>query len=331
MERVDRRSPIAPQALLPKISSSPTGEVNPSRHVLHTPVPCRPQPMKSSALSLPWPLSESSDWVSLAAARTSQLMQPSSEPNLPRFPNLIPNNQHASPRRPAFGSPWPKQSTNPSAVKEPTVVFRLGNWSDHPESQIKPQEKKGIQPIKNESVSGEVLKEMHEGPLDLSDRGKSKSGQTPRDDSPLNLQGGERVQMSPDNALKTNTLAHVPVSSPLPVYPSSSSKPPVKQQEEEPTSEPNPKVIFQIAIKLKDKEMGARVQEGTNRSDGVMMVSSQQVIKDEEQKEEVNGKTDQTNEKKVPVLTISLRPGEELWFSCVWVVLTSMDFLCRDQ
>ncbi|XP_034445522.1 RBBP8 N-terminal-like protein isoform X1 [Hippoglossus hippoglossus] len=271
MEGVDPRSPIAPQALLPKVSSSPTGEVNPSRHVLHTPVPCRPQPIKSSALSLPWPLSESSDWVSLASARTSQLMQPSSEP---RFPNLIPNSQHASPRRPAFGSPWPKQSTNPSAVKEPTVVFRFRNLSDHPESQIKPQEKKDIQPIKNESVSGEVLKEMHEGPLDLSDRGKSKSGQTPRDDSPLNLQGGERVQMSPDNALKTNTLAHVPVSSPLPVYQSSSSKPPVKQQEEEPTSDHNHK----------------------------------QVIKDEEQKEEVNGKTDQTNEKKVPVLTISLRP-----------------------
>ncbi|XP_062248962.1 RBBP8 N-terminal-like protein isoform X1 [Platichthys flesus] len=274
MEGLDPRSQIVPQALLPKTASSPTGEVIPSRHVLHTPVPCRPQPIKSSPLSLPWPLSESSEWVSLAAARASQLMQPSSEPNPPRYPNLIPNSQHASPRRPAFGSPWPKPSTNPPPVKEPTVVFRFSNLSDHPEGQIKPQEKKDIQPIKNESVSGEVHKEMHEGPLDLSDRGKSKSGQTPRDDSPLNLQGGERVRMSPDNALKTNTLAHVPVSSPLSVYPSSSSKSPVKQQEEEPTSEHNNK----------------------------------QVIKDEEHKEDVNVKTDQTNEKKVPVLTISLRP-----------------------
>ncbi|XP_062248963.1 RBBP8 N-terminal-like protein isoform X2 [Platichthys flesus] len=236
MEGLDPRSQIVPQALLPKTASSPTGEVIPSRHVLHTPVPCRPQPIKSSPLSLPWPLSESSEWVSLAAARASQLMQPSSEPNPPRYPNLIPNSQHASPRRPAFGSPWPKPSTNPPPVKEPTVVFRFSNLSDHPEGQIKPQEKKDIQPIKNESVSGEVHKEMHEGPLDLSDRGKSKSGQTPRDDSPLNLQ--------------------------------------VKQQEEEPTSEHNNK----------------------------------QVIKDEEHKEDVNVKTDQTNEKKVPVLTISLRP-----------------------
>ncbi|XP_060930663.1 uncharacterized protein rbbp8l [Limanda limanda] len=278
MEGLDPRTQNAPQALLPKTASSPTGEVIPSRHVLHTPVPCRPQPIKSSALTLPWPLSESSDWASLAAARASQLMQPSSEPNPPRYPNLIPNSQHASPRRPAFGPPWPKHSNNPPPVKEPTVVLRFRNLSDHPEGQIKPQEKKDIQPIKNESVSGEVLKEMHEGPLDLSDRGKSKSGQTSRDDSPLNLQGGERVRMSPDNALKTNTLAHVPVSSPLPVYPSSSSKPPVKQQEEEPTSEHNHKVIFEIDIQFKDKER------------------------------EVNGKTEQSNEKKVPVLTISLRP-----------------------
>lgn len=51
--------------------------------------------------------------------------------------------------------------------------------------------------------------------------------------------------------------------------------------------------------------------EGTNRI-YILMVSSQQVITDKEQKEAVNGNTDQSNEKKVPVLTISLRPGKEL-------------------
>lgn len=46
-----------------------------------------------------------------------------------------------------------------------------------------------------------------------------------------------------------------------------------------------------------------------------MMVLSQQVIKEQEQKEEVNGKTDG---KKVPILTISLRPGKELKYcDCV--------------
>lgn len=38
---------------------------------------------------------------------------------------------------------------------------------------------------------------------------------------------------------------------------------------------------------------------------------SLQEVKDEEQKEEVNGKMEQSNGKKVPVLTISLRPGKE--------------------
>jgi len=55
------------------------------------------------------------------------------------------------------------------------------------------------------------------------------------------------------------------------------------------------------------------------------MVSSQQVIKEPEQKEEGNGKTDQSNGKKVPVLTISLRPGEEFGFIrirvCSWCTL----------
>ncbi|XP_018534740.1 nucleoprotein TPR isoform X3 [Lates calcarifer] len=272
IEGLDQRLSIPPQALLLKHSSSSAGEVNTSRHVLHTPVPCRPQPIKNS--TLPWPLSESSDWVTVAAAGTNQVIQPSSKPNMPRFPNLIPTNQHASPRRQVSGSPWNKHSTPQPPVKEPTVVFRLRTLSEHIESQIKPKEKKEIQPTKVEMVSGEGFKEMNEGPLDLSDRGKSKSSQKPRDDSPIVLQSEETVRKSPDKDVKTNLSAQVPVSSPSPVVlPSSSSTPPVKQ-EEEPTSDHNHK----------------------------------QVIKDQEQKEEVNGKADQSNEKKVPVLTISLRP-----------------------
>ncbi|XP_071329511.1 RBBP8 N-terminal-like protein isoform X3 [Trachinotus anak] len=277
IEQLDQRPSIPPQALLLKNScSSVGGEVNSSRHVLHTPVPCRPQPIKSSPLTLPWPLSESSDWLSVAAAGTSQVMQPSSKQNLPRFPNLIPISQDASHRKQVSGSPWSKHSTPQPTVKEPTVVFRLRSVSEHVESQIKPQDKKEIQPTKAEKVSGEGLREMYEGPLDLSDRGKSKSSQTPRDDSPSALQGGERLQKSPDKDVKTNTYTHVPVSSPSPVaQPSSSSSSslPVNQQEEGATTDHNDKVIT-----------------------------------DQEQKEEVNRKTDQSSEKKVPVLTISLRP-----------------------
>lgn len=41
-----------------------------------------------------------------------------------------------------------------------------------------------------------------------------------------------------------------------------------------------------------------------------IMVLIQQIVKEQKQKEEVNGKADQSGEEKVPVLTISLRPGK---------------------
>ncbi|KAM7410785.1 hypothetical protein PAMA_020970 [Pampus argenteus] len=258
VEGLDQRSTVPPQAFLQKSSSSSgSGEVSPSRHVL-----CRPHPIKSSSLTLPWPLSESSDWMSLVAA---------SKPNRPRFPNMIPASQHANPsipQRQTLGSHWLKHSNSQPHVKEPTVVFRL-KTSEHTESQTKHKEKREIPPSNSERVSGgEELRETYEGPLDLSDRGKSKSGKTQRGDSPLVLQGGERLQKSPDKDAKTNPPTHVPVSSPSPAVPRSSCS------TQELSNEPNHK----------------------------------QVIKEQEKKEEVNGKTEQSDEKKVPVLTISLRP-----------------------
>lgn len=47
-----------------------------------------------------------------------------------------------------------------------------------------------------------------------------------------------------------------------------------------------------------------------------IMVLIQQIVKEQKQKEEVNGKADQSSEEKVPVLTISLRPGK-LRFVCL--------------
>ncbi|KAM9350302.1 uncharacterized protein rbbp8l [Symphorus nematophorus] len=268
VEALDQQSSIPPQALL---KNSTSGEVIPSRHVLHAPVPCRPQPIKSS-LVLPWTYSESADWVSAAVPETSLVVQPSPKANLPRFPNLIPTGQHGSPRRQGFGPLWHKQSASKPNATEPTVLFRLRSRSEHMESPTKAQEKKEVLPLKAEKVSGEGLKEVHEGPLDLSDRGKSKSSPSPRDYPPLVLQS---VQSSPDKDVKTNPSPHGSVSSPHCVIPaSSSSTPPGKQLEEEPTSDQKHK----------------------------------QVVKEQEIKEEVNGNTDQSNGKKVPVLTISLRP-----------------------
>ncbi|XP_070825162.1 DNA endonuclease RBBP8 isoform X5 [Chaetodon trifascialis] len=271
VEGLDKQSSIPPQALLLRNSSSSTGgEMNPSRHVLHVPVPCRPQPIKSSPVTLPWPLSESADWVSAPAPGSSLVVQPSLKPNLLRFPNLISTGQHGIPQRQGFGSLWHKQSTSKPSAIEPTVLFRLRSLSEHVEGQMKPQEKKEIPPSMAERVSGEGLREVYEGPLDLSDRGKSKSSQSPTDYSTLASQDVERVQNSPDKDVMTS-----PVSSPHFVIPtSSSSTAPLKLHEEETTSEPKHK----------------------------------QVIKEQEQVDEANGKTDQSNGKKVPVLTISLRP-----------------------
>ncbi|KAK5863001.1 hypothetical protein PBY51_000064 [Eleginops maclovinus] len=272
VEGLDQRPSIPPQAVLLKnFSSSTGGEEKSSRHVLHAPVPCRPQPIPSCPATLPWHLSESSDWVSPPAPGTSLLVQASQRPNPPRYPNLIPTSQHASPRMQGFG--MPRQSPPQPPANEPTVVVWLRSLSDTVKSQTKPVEKKEILPCKNERVSAE-LRGTCDGPLDLSDRGKSKTNQTPRDGSPTALQGEERVERSPDKDGKTNQSAHGPVSSPSPVVPPLSSfTPPGKQKDKESTSDRNNKVF-----------------------------------KEDDQELEVNGKSDQSKEKKVPVLTISLRP-----------------------
>lgn len=194
------------------------------------------------------------------------------------------------------------------------------------ESQTKPQEKKENPPSKAERVSAEGLREVYEGPLDLSDRGKSKSNQSPTDYSPLALKDADRVQNSPDKDVKTNSTTHGPVSSPhCVILPSSSPRPPVKQHEEEPASDHETKVILGL---LGRKLKGCVAKEWTNMIHG-LMVLSQQVIKEQEQKEEVNGKTDQSSEKKVPVLTITLRPGRlRFVFLCV---LASIYLLCRGE
>ncbi|XP_071774825.1 uncharacterized protein rbbp8l [Centroberyx gerrardi] len=296
IEGLDQRSAIPPHLLLLKnvphssssssSSSLSSGEVNPSRHVLHTPVPFRPRPVKSSPLSLPWPLSESSDWVTLAASPGNCLVvQPNPKPNPQRFPNLIPTGQqanHCSPgvqgRRQVLGHPWPRRSPPQPLSKEQTLVLRVRSLSEQGESQAKAKEKREMPPSKPERVFGEGLREVYEGPLDLSDRGRSKSSQPPRGDKPLTMQGGEREEESSDRDMKTNPYTHIPVcpslsspsSSPL-VPPSSSATPPPSQQQEQASGDHNHK-------------------------------------EEQEQKEEANGKADQTNGKKVPVLTISLRP-----------------------
>lgn len=170
-------------------------------------------------------------------------MQPSVKSNLSRFPNLIPVGQHDSPRRQGLGSLWHKQSIPKPAAIEPTVLFRLRSLSEHVESQTEPQEIKENPLSKTERVSAEGLREMYEGPLDLSDRGKSQSNQSPTDYSTLDLKDAESVHNSADNDVNPTTQGLV--SSPHRVVPASSSlSSPVEQYEEELPSDHKTKVIL---------------------------------------------------------------------------------------
>ncbi|CAI5646579.1 DNA endonuclease RBBP8 isoform X4 [Oreochromis niloticus] len=258
-------------------SVSAAGEVRPGRHVVHAPVARHPQAINSSSASLRWSLSESSDWIT---AGTNPVVQTSPNLHSQHFHSLNPTRQQASPRRQVFSPPFPKQSNIQPPAREPTVVFRLTNLPEYMESQTKPTEKtekkENLLP-KVERVSEEGLKELNDGPLDLSDRGKSISSQVPKSDSSSALQDGTRVQKSPELEVNTNSSVDIAESSSSPiVIPSSSCATPGKQTEEQaPDKDPNHK----------------------------------QVDKEQDQKEEVNGKTDESKGKKVPILTLSLRPA----------------------
>lgn len=216
-----------------KNTLSTSGEVKSSRHVLHAPVPCRPQPIKSTPVHLPWSSSPG----------TSIPVQSSAKLNMPHFPNLIQAGQNDSPQTQGFGSSWHKQSTPKPIATEPTVLFRLRSLSEHGESQARPQEIRENPPSKSELVSAEELREVYEGPLDLSDQGKSKFNQSPKDYSPLAIKDAETVQSSPGKDGKRNPPTHGPMSSPLcPISPSSSPRLSVKKQEEESFSDFETKV-----------------------------------------------------------------------------------------
>ncbi|KAK5623988.1 hypothetical protein CRENBAI_021878 [Crenichthys baileyi] len=257
-------APIHPSPLRKKSPSSPGGEIQPSRPVIHAPIPCHPKRMKGGPVSLPWP----SDWVSVAAAGTGHTLPTSSSRlHLPHFPSLIPPSLPATPRRHTVGSPWQKPST-PLPPKEPTVVFTLRRMPDNTENETRPNEKKEDSPSIAQKISGEAPRDSCDGPLDLSDHTKSKPNQPANYDSPIALQCQGGIQRSPDR----NVNMLIPVSSPSLVAPPSSSSTTQVKQQEEPTNDHNHEV------------------------------------KDQQQKEEAVGKTEQSNKKKVPVLTLLLRP-----------------------
>ncbi|KAK7884685.1 hypothetical protein WMY93_027808 [Mugilogobius chulae] len=188
---VSLSSSITSSPSLSSLSSlPPVIEAPPSRHILHAPVPCRPQPLKTSSGPLPpWsPLGEPPDWATATAA---------SQCSKPRFPNLIPSSQHvnshSAARRPAPGQVWHKPAAaqqNPN--EEATVVVRLRNRAEQ-ERGVQRAKEKQSQAMKSEEGSSREGSEC-EGPLDLSDSGRSKPAagvSSPPGGAVQNLEGQE--------------------------------------------------------------------------------------------------------------------------------------------
>lgn len=179
--------------------------MTPSRHVLHAPLPCRPQPIKGSPGSLPW-----------SSPPASSLMRsPSHKPNMPPFPTLA----SAEGLLPGLVSIWHKQGPKPN-TPEQTVLFRLRSLPDHMDR--KSLEKKENPACWTEKATREGPREPFEGPLDLSDPGKSTSNESPADYSSISSGDIEPTQDNPDGHLKVDDS------------PSPSPKPPPSQHEEDP-------------------------------------------------------------------------------------------------
>ncbi|XP_077576234.1 uncharacterized protein rbbp8l isoform X2 [Stigmatopora nigra] len=284
---LDQPLPIPNQPLFLK-TSSPLLHSNgsPTRHTLKPPVLFRPQPIKSSPVSFPWALPESSTWASMSTqGGPTQPKHSFPKSNLTRFPNLVPTNQHGGlSHHPdhGYGPPWQKHGVFPGSVKEPTLILRVNNVVEPRECLVKSPEKKYTPPPpqSNESDSGEGIKDPCDGPLDLSDRGKSKSSQTPKHEM---SEGGESAKLRIDEELMRNFVTHSKEGSP-------------------PTSPSIPRPLLEV-------------------SQDSMQAKFKMAKEYVEQTKETNGKTEESNGKKVPALTISLRP----------VVLESMNSTLQNQ
>lgn len=155
------------------------------------------------------------------------MMSPSPKSNMTPFPNLA----TAESLHPGLMSIWHRQEAPKLNTTEQTVLFRLRSLPEHAEAQRNTVGKKEKTACWTERISAEGPKEVYEGPLDLSDRGRSTSPQSPRDYSPTALPDAEPTQNSPDGHLKTEPSAHRDIS------PSISLNSPLQEQEEEPAAD----------------------------------------------------------------------------------------------
>lgn len=160
--------------------SSAASEERSSRQQIHTPVPYRPLPIKTGGLPIPWPHSESTDWVTVEAAGSgvssgiavNSSQSPFLSSSILRFPKLVPPSSALQSRTrgstPGGPRPWSRRNLSENAEsrekKETEVVAAPPQWS--------------ALAAQSERIFGENLRggeEEEEAPLDLSESGRSKS------------------------------------------------------------------------------------------------------------------------------------------------------------
>ncbi|XP_005174176.1 RBBP8 N-terminal-like protein [Danio rerio] len=179
-------SPISPSLPSPLLKNSPifssaASEERSTRQQIHAPVPFRPLPIKSGRLSIPWSLSDSTDWVSVAAAGSglsstlsvhpSQTSIPSS--NVLRFPKLVPpsilqSRLHGS--TPSGLRPWSRRSLSEHVESREKKVAESVTASPQWKVSASQPER-----IFGENVRENLREQDEEAPLDLSESGRSKS------------------------------------------------------------------------------------------------------------------------------------------------------------
>ncbi|XP_036803576.1 uncharacterized protein LOC118939577 isoform X2 [Oncorhynchus mykiss] len=302
-------------------SSSLPGDEKHNRHLVHAPVPYWPLPIKSARLSLPWPLPEHSDWVTVATSVDDGLVSQSKHnPNLPRFPNLQTYVQQNS----SLGKAWLKPSHPPQASLTRSLSTEHGErptaWVQDRDRRVAPHSWREAA-VQAEMEFGESLKEA-DCPLDLSDPGRSKSIKSLQDSKASPTLQDSKASPALQDSKASPTLQDSKAS---PTLQDSKASPTLQDMYiEGETSNRTTRTDSppQSQACLPSSSSSSSSTPALPSSSSSTRPTSQQRqspnnhnLKEEEQpeKEEAEGKVDQktgkdSEDRKVPVLTISLRP-----------------------
>ncbi|XP_042160121.1 RBBP8 N-terminal-like protein isoform X1 [Oncorhynchus tshawytscha] len=284
-------------------SSSLPGDEKHSRHLVHAPVPYWPHPIKSARLSLPWPLPEHSDWVTVATSVDDGLVSQSKHnPNLPRFPNLQTYVQQNS----SLGKAWLKPSHPPQASLTRSLSTEHGErptaWVQDHDRRVAPHSWREAV-VQAEMVFGDSLKEA-DCPLDLSDPGRSKSIKSLQDSKASPALQDSKASPTLQDSKASPTLQDMYIEGETSNRTTRTDSPP-QSQACPPSSSSSSSSTPALPSSSSSTCPTSQQRQSPNNHN----------LKEEEQpeKEEAEGKVDQktgkdSEDRKVPVLTISLRP-----------------------